>query len=283
MKYRSYALTVRPRGGLSDATLSALNSWLSKQDYGVAVTEMENESRHWHGQCWLAEPRARGEICKSLQRICERTIAEWDQAQLKVLRTGVKIAYSDWIDDYCLDNLQKWPPSECLDDLENKTYAEQEEADWLRGKFGTKPCFSRPVPSARTEEYYPSEEEQAAVQAASTAVDKEMHSLLIRFQQECGESRPCLPTQREVATFLYQKAFHEKCISIKRNQRDRVEQTRILHAYICGSDFTDIQLYLPKASRALDSLEKVITEARLHAVSQNEPTPRSSASIPASL
>ena len=232
-KFRSFACTVRPKGGLTDETAAALVTWLEKQDYAFALTELEDEAKHMHLQVWLSVSRDRGEICRSLQRCCERTIPDWDQAQKKVLRQGVKIAYSDWYLDYLAENEGKEAPNE--------------------------PLINNPPP--KTLEYYPTEEEQAAVQAASTAVDKEMHSLATKYKEDADSD--ALPTLREVAAWLYAQCFHEKSISIPRQQRNRVEKTRILHAYICGAAYTDIGLFLPKTPAKLNAVEHLLSQQRV--------------------
>ncbi len=148
-KYSSYTITFRPRGGLSPATQDAIVKWLMKQDYYFAVTEMEDDAKHLHAQIWLDEPRARGEVCTALQRIGNRTIEQWDKAQVKVMRNGVKIAYSDWHIDY-------------LQECEKKN----EQPNVI--------CENTPED---TIEFYPTEEQQAAVMAEANAVDRCMFKL----------------------------------------------------------------------------------------------------------
>lgn len=105
--YRSYAFTVRPRNGVSSDTEKELIKWLSKQDYGYATIEMEDEARHMHGQVWYEAERARGNFHRGLSRICERTIDDWDPAQAKVLSKGTKIAYDDFYRSYLIDAEKK--------------------------------------------------------------------------------------------------------------------------------------------------------------------------------
>ena len=54
-KYKSFAITVRPRNGISDETIEELIKWITKKDYGIVVIEMEDEARHLHAQIWLDE------------------------------------------------------------------------------------------------------------------------------------------------------------------------------------------------------------------------------------
>jgi len=117
--YRSYCMTIRPRNGLREETQAALREWCLKQHKCVMVTEMEGVAKHAHCQVWYPEGKTRGDMCKAMQRICERTIDDFNEGgcQKKVLRQGVRIAYSDWYEDYLLNNLEK--EEQCTIILEN--------------------------------------------------------------------------------------------------------------------------------------------------------------------
>ena len=140
--FRSYCLTIRPRDGISEKTIEETKKWLLKCSYSFAVLEKSANERHLHAQIWLEKERARGDICKQVQRICERTIEDWDQSQLKVLRQSVRIAYSDWYLDYLAENDLKTTPNIIVDN-----------------------------PPTKTLEYYPTEEEQAQRVAVANSVD----------------------------------------------------------------------------------------------------------------
>lgn len=210
--FRSYCITIRPRDGITDTTIDATKKWLSKCTYAVAVLEKSQHERHLHAQIWTETPKARGDICKQMQRICERTIQDWDTAQLKVLRSGVKIAYSDWYLDYLVDNDDKEPPNILIENP---------------------PQFSM--------NYYPTEEEQENVQTMKTAVDPRFADLEIKCRDYLGE-RPI--TERTVASFLADAMFNSRTIKCVTQQRDRVALAKTLFAYMSKS--TDIYLFLTK-------------------------------------
>lgn len=138
-KYHSFCLTIRPRQGLTMETQGELLKWIKKQDYYFAVIEMQDVARHMHAQIWLETPREKGKINTSIQRICERTIDDWDPAQLKCLRMGTRIAYSDWYNSYLEENEGKLEAANILAKLiPNKTmdfYASEEEQDEIEAKF----------------------------------------------------------------------------------------------------------------------------------------------------
>jgi len=213
--YKSYAVTVRPRNGLSDLTMSELAKWVAKQDYGVLVIESESESRHAHLQVWFNEGRERGKITTAMQRICDRTIEDFDNAQLKVLRSGVKIAYSDWYADYLIDNKEK------------------EDSDGL-GEVVYIKVPDNPL------EFYPTEEDQQKVQDKVNAVDKYYHKLL-ELWNEWWYGGPVMQTN--VASFLADMEFKSKKITVIRDNKTRHNTCRNLYHYIEGH--ADASNYMP--------------------------------------
>lgn len=210
--FRSYCLTIRPKDGISNSTTEQITKWLTKMPYAVAVLEKSEHERHLHAQIWTDTPKARGDICKQVQRICERTIKDWDTAQLKVLRSGVKIAYSDWYLDYLVENDDKEPPNIIVD-----------------------------KPPEKTMEYYPTEEQQEDIQTMKQAVDPRFADLEIKCRDYLGE-RPI--TERTVASFLADAMFNSRTIKCVTQQRDRIALAKTLYAYMSKSN--DIYLFLSK-------------------------------------
>lgn len=206
MSYRSYCLTIRPRGGITDDTLKRVITWVEKQSYGFLVVEMESEARHAHAQVWLLEPRTRGAICTSLVRICEETISDWDAAQKKVLRNGVKIAYSDWYLDYLADN----------DDKEDS------------------PDIRVENPPVITNEFYPTEEEQLSQVRRRSAADQryfELNEKLIDWLRRREHDSITLYT---VADFINDAQFGEKTIPVLKDRQTRMNTAKNLWFYHTG-------------------------------------------------
>lgn len=220
--YKSFAITVRPRLGITDVTIDAFKSWLAKQNYSVAVLEMEAEARHLHAQIWLDEGRTKDDVGKAVKRICERTIGDWDAAQSKVLRGGIKIAYSDWYLEYLVDN-----------DDKKDDYTED----------GPKNVIINNPPD-KTEQYYPSEEEQEAVRLCSNAADPRF----LKMEQEANKYFENLQldiTIKNVAKWLCYVMFEERTMKVLVNQRDRTAICKTLYAYMTKSD--NIELFLERS------------------------------------
>jgi len=212
--YKSFALTIRPRLGITDATIEAYLSWLRKQAYAVAVLEMADEARHLHAQIWIEEGRTKDDVAKQVKRICERTIEDWDAGQSKVLRSGIRIAYSDWYLEYLTDNEEKG------------------EANIIINK-----------PPDKTESYYPTEEEQEQVKAVSQSADPRF----TKMEQECNEylgKNNLNLSIKSVARYLANSMFVERTMKVLVQQRDRTAICKTLFAYMSKSG--DIDLFVEK-------------------------------------
>ncbi|AXH79057.1 MAG: hypothetical protein [Circular genetic element sp.] len=207
MSYKSFAITVRPRDGITDKTVTALTKWFKALPYSVAVLEMQSEARHLHAQIWFNEPKTKGDISKQIHRICDRTISEFDTSQLKVLRQGIKIAYSDWYLDYLVDNDNKTDDAHII--IDN--------------------------PPEKTLDFYPTEEEQDKLQNKINAVDPRMYAL----EQSFLERYPDNLTLKAVAQFLSEEMFVNRTIKCVLQQRDRTALCKTLHAYINKSNSID--------------------------------------------
>lgn len=204
-KYRSFALTVRPRNGITIPIVDALEKYCKSFPHYQMVLEGENESRHAHLQIWTDIPTTKGDANKKLERVCSRSYEDWDQAQRKVLRQGTKIAYNDFIENYCIQNDLKGESNILLD--------------------------NRPLDS---DQYYPSEEEQEATKRRSQAIDQHMCSLELMFEEwNEVECRPL--TIETVGTFLSDMMFCTRKIACVRQGRDRYALCTTLHAYLTKS------------------------------------------------
>lgn len=205
---KSYCITFRPKNGLTEETEAAIIKWLEKQDYYVAVTEKEGVEKHLHAQIWMNSGRARGEICTGMTRIGERTIKDWDNNQKHVCRSGVRIAYSDWYDNYLLDN-------------ENKGEAVNE--------------LTKNIPNI-TGGYYPSIEEQEARQASINAVDQKYHRLKEKYMSYIeGHDGAEEVTMRRCQEALAYWMYVEKSICVIEDQKRKTSTVREMYNYIRGT------------------------------------------------
>ena len=211
-KYRSYCFTVRPGSkGLNPlpewpSFVGALTSWLKRQEFAVAVEEMSStEAVHIHGQVWLPQPgREKGKINSALQSICERSFQDWQLDNLRCLRKGTTIAYSDWYHSYLEDNELK--------------------VDEVKHIINN--------PPHKTQEYYPSEAEQELVQARAHAADPklfrwEQHWFL--YKSEKNIDTCSFENCTKFVYYIYNVARLEQ---LPRSRREIREHICLLYGYI---------------------------------------------------
>lgn len=210
--YKSWAFTVRPKNGVEkDANLeNAILKWCKKQDYHFLCAEGADECRHLHGQIWLDNPREKGEIQKALQRIYERTI-EPTPSEVKVLRSGVKIAYSkDFVENYL-----------------------SKEDSWI----------SLEIPEEE-ESFYPSKEEQDKVKNSANAVDKRYHRLSEMFKEDNDLSTIIheseLKKKEIISKWLGNQMFKTKKIPVIADKKHRTQMLECLKAYLLEESHIDM-------------------------------------------
>lgn len=203
-EYNSFAFTVRPKNGMiKESKLeNAILSWCKKQDYYFICAEKEDEARHLHGQIWNYKSSNKAVIVRALKRMYENHLEDCDPAQLKVLSSGVKIAYSkDWIEEYLT-----------------------KEDGWLLNN-----------PPEHEDLFYPSLEEQEKVKSSSNAVDKYFHRVSEMFKEYYPEYKLLKDKWsriHKVSEFLNDAMFKSKTLMVIREKRKKVELQENLRYYI---------------------------------------------------
>ena len=110
-KFQSFAITIRPRGGIpKDSPLQkALEKWLYKFPYQLFAYEMEGDSRHLHAQIFSDDPKRRSDICRMVERIQAKHDPNWSVPAKRVLFGGIKVAYNDKYLEYILKDTDETP------------------------------------------------------------------------------------------------------------------------------------------------------------------------------
>lgn len=229
--FKSFAFTIRPRDGFPKTLDHKVVDWARKQEGAFLCFEKDGIERHIHGQVFH-EPREKGTINRSLERLCANNITEWDAAQSIVLRRGTRIAYND---DFITEYLSK-------------------EDNILLNN-----------PPEDTSLYYPSEQEQKEVKAKANAVDPQYHQYLVDFKKYQKEKDlPIVSTRieciKQVASFLSYKIYVEKTYRVIKHKRDRNEICQNIMNYINSKE--NCQDFMSDASwnEWITHLEKTHTE-----------------------
>ena len=72
-KYSTYALTVRPKNGISDSQVTMVVDFIKKYcTYWKIVTEKLEHERHVHAAMYLKTPTARSNVLTSVMRLADK-------------------------------------------------------------------------------------------------------------------------------------------------------------------------------------------------------------------
>ena len=125
IKYRSYAITVRPLDGATNVHDDLLCKFVRKYcEYYYIVSEKTDDERHLHAGLFLKKPTSRSNFSLMIRRV----FADLSDDEKRVLNQGIRIMYNmDFIENYLdkdddtelvLQNLPEqghlesyWPPS----------------------------------------------------------------------------------------------------------------------------------------------------------------------------
>lgn len=97
-KVKSFAITFRPYGGVTDDHISTLETWCKKKSlYYAIVTEKLDSERHIHAAVILQQSMQLGNFGLTIQRL----FPDLSEDERKVMRKGVKVMYNiDWMEKY---------------------------------------------------------------------------------------------------------------------------------------------------------------------------------------
>lgn len=194
-KVKSLAITIRPKGGVTDTQILAYSNWArTKSQYSYTVTEKEFEQRHIHSALFFEEPVRHDNIKRSLHGVFPLLSEVEKRVAIKV-----KVVYShDW-----LSYLDKGDSTVVV-------YSNLPEKHMLEAYFSSPP----PVASSKTK-----------------TTEQSFYSKLERmWYQRVDAGTECNP--RTVRDFLFDLMYSERLIDPLRDDRTIVQVSRHLHRYI---------------------------------------------------
>ena len=99
-KFQSFALTLRPRNGVTDEQVKEVTAWNRKRSLHFhVITEKDGSARHIHAALILKTAVTRSNVLTVWQRLIKKF--GLDTEELAVARKGVRVLYSnDFIDQY---------------------------------------------------------------------------------------------------------------------------------------------------------------------------------------
>jgi len=194
-EYNSYAITFSPVEPVKGELLDMFEKYLKGFDYCYAVIEETDEKKaHGHAQVWLKEPRNKDSMTQYFRRHLNKISPD------SILKHAVriKIAYND---DFYMDYLGK---GEVVETLYDK------------------------VPE-KTDEFYPSAEEQDAVQKRSNSKNLKYYLATEKFKEAKMEV-----SLENVARWVCDQMFKYDTIPIIQDDKNRKAFVRCLFWYIKG-------------------------------------------------
>lgn len=175
--YKSYAVTVRPRDGVTPEQITKFMKWVRKMCvYYYVVTEGEGATRHIHAGLFMYKAQKRSNLCTALVR----QFPELDNEESRILKAGVRVQYDiNFIESYLTKDEEVIEIASTLPEV---------------GKL---------------EGFWPPAAEQAKAKAAK-AVDKYFAKLEMLWNEHRGPSVEV--TQKNVGDFLFDMMYDTRAI-----------------------------------------------------------------------
>lgn len=98
MEFKTFAITFRPRNGVTDYHVEKCMKWVRKHSlYYHVITEKSGSAKHIHAAVFLHKEKTKSNVCVMWCGL----FSDLDPEEKTVLRRGVKILYNyDWINSY---------------------------------------------------------------------------------------------------------------------------------------------------------------------------------------
>lgn len=203
-KFKSHCATVRPKNGVDNLIQARFLKYCKKQDYALAVMEMDGAKRHIHMQFWFNEPRELSVTQRAMENNQKAVDPNWDDAAKKVCRNGVTHAYND-------------------DFMNNYLSVD---------KDGHEIILKR-IPK-NTEFYYPSQEYQDKAKTIALAADKRFCKLSMEFLEWNEKQGNAEVSLLYVAEYLSWRMFTARNMYVLTSRKAKQELAENLYWYSLG-------------------------------------------------
>lgn len=204
LPFRSYALTIRPRDGVTDAQVDHLLKWIKRVcSYYHLITEKTGSARHIHAGIILKEAKSRANVLNRLLNLFK----ELDTTEKAVLRKGLKVMYNwDWINEYLAKGDDTVVIESCLP-----------EAGHIESYFPPKPV---PQNTKRCSVYY---HELEALWMKHTHPGTDVNTISVR-------------------NFLFKMMYSVRVIPVMRDDRQIIQTAKHLTRWLTSAEVSTIEL-----------------------------------------
>lgn len=209
-KFKTYALTIRPRNGIDNGALNLISDWIRKRcEFYHIITEKTGHERHVHAALFLKMPITKSNMNTLLVRLAKDSLG-FDPEELTVLRKGVKILYSnDFIENY-LDK----------DDDTEVVQTNLPATNHLDSWYPPKPIDPETSKQQKHSHYY-----------------WELERLWYMYMSPTYEVNT-----KTVRDFLFNMMYSERCINVIRDDKTIVQTARHLVRWINKTTTNTIEL-----------------------------------------
>ena len=208
-KFSTYALTLRPRNGVTDLQVSVLYAWIIKRStHYYVVTEKKDHQRHVHAAVYLKTPVSRSHFVQAFTRFLSTVKAkgsqvkvfELDVEEMAVARKGVRIMYNnDFVENYLDKDDDTVVIGSCLPEM------------------------------ALLNQFYPPKPEESTVRKAKkcSAYYHQLEELWNKYK------RPLLEVNTvNCRNFLFNMMYNERCINVIRDDKTITQTARHLTRWL---------------------------------------------------
>lgn len=205
MKFSTFAITFRPRDGITDDQVTLLQEWIRKRSlYYHVVTEKTGSERHLHAGIVLRTPITRSNVSMMLSRL----FSSLSSQEKHVFLNGIKVMYNrSFIESY----LSK-------DDDTTVVISSLPEAAKLDSYFPPKPDLSSKV--KKCSHYY--------------------HELESLYHQHSDPATDI--NTPNIRNFLFKMMYSDRLIPVIRDDKTIIQTARHLVRWLNKAEYSNIQI-----------------------------------------
>ena len=207
--FRTWAITFRPRGGVTDNDLKLLDTWSERHPYRLIGIEKEDDARHVHMAIVTRVATSPSAMKTTLLHVLKSGTAHaekrLDPAEIRTFRKGVKPWYNhDWVDNYI-----------------------GADRDHKEGDQYT--CYRTNLPADLDElnEYYPPKDDKSLVKPCSIKY--------VKWEKLLLAEHSCIPwewTDADYERWLLKHMCHDRDIECQPDPRKRKQEAAMLHLFV---------------------------------------------------
>lgn len=205
MKFSTYAITFRPKDGITDGQVTLFDKWIRKHSlYYHTVTEKTGSERHLHAGIVLRSPVTRSNVSIMLTRL----ISDLSSQEKRVFLNGIKVMY-------------------------NRSFIES----YLSKEDSTVVVDSNLPEAAKLDTYFPAKPESSPRTKKCSHYYHELESLYHQHVEPGTDINT-----PNIRNFLFKMMYSERCIPVIRDDKTIIQTARHLVRWLNKAEYSNIQI-----------------------------------------